>query len=93
METKKAVVIGFATLVVILTIAVLAMKAQKISYPSQSPASRTAAPASQVQPKTGNSSRAAVQADPDVKAIENDLNSVSEEDFNTNNLSDKAVGL
>lgn len=37
--------------------------------------------------------KSVTSADPDAKALEEDLNSISEEDFSDSSLSDSAVGL
>lgn len=67
----------------------LAGKSSEVSSP-QVPVSKPPTTA----PKAGSpSAQNVTSADPEVQALETDLNSVSEEDFGEDSLSDAEVGL
>lgn len=98
MNSKKITLIIIA-IILIATAAVFSLKfAQKTA---QAPTVTQAPPVktpSQVAKKgtdsTAQSSQEnAIQADPDAKTLEADINSVSDEDFSDNSLSDQNVGL
>lgn len=98
METKRAVTIGIITVIFIATAAMFAVKIARknssVSNPVPVAGNKSTA---KTADKTGSADNSSVQsatsADPDIKALESDLNSVSEEDFSDSTLSDQAVGL
>jgi|GEM_PF-964873 len=97
MENKKAILIGGIIIIFMITAAVFAVKIVKRNSSIASPVPVQAVkPAANLQTKAEADAPATVkktEADSDVAAIENDLNSISDEDFSDSGLSDQAVGL
>ena len=94
METKKAITIGIIALIFIATAAMFAVKiAKKNSSVSSSSQVQSTKTVSKAGSANDSSVQSSTSADPDVTALESDLNSVSEEDFGDASLSDSAVGL
>jgi len=90
METKKAITIGVVAIILIATVAVFAVKIARKNSSVSNPAPVAGTKSTS---KTGSAGQAVTQSDSDIKAVEDDLDSISEEDFGDNSLSDSAVGL
>lgn len=77
------------------TAAVFAVKiAGKNSTVSSTPVTQNSKSVGKAETKAGDAQpKVATQTDPDAKAMEDDLNSVSDEDFSDSSLSDQNVGL
>ncbi|OGI17783.1 MAG: hypothetical protein A3J63_03685 [Candidatus Moranbacteria bacterium RIFCSPHIGHO2_02_FULL_40_12b] len=97
MENKKVITIAVVVIILMVTAAFFAVKiANKNSSVSSPPAVQTAKPVSKAQPKTGDNAQKTAQnteTDSDMKAIEDDLNSINDEDFGNDKLSDQNLGL
>lgn len=95
METKKAITIGIIAVILVATAVIFGVKLAGKNVQVSSPKTQITKPASNVAKNSVDNSsvQSVTSADPDVKALESDLNSVSEEDFNDSTLSDSAVGL
>jgi hypothetical protein len=89
METRKKVV--FLSVAFILALTALVLSVIVTKKPGRTPVRvQKGQPAAKVVPAPG---QGAVSNDSDVQALENDLNSINDEDFGTENLSDQNVGL
>lgn len=95
METKKAITIGIIAVILVATAVIFGVKLAGKNVQVSSPKTQITKPASNVAKNSVDNSsvQSVTSADPDVKALEADLDSVSEEDFNDSTLSDQAVGL
>jgi hypothetical protein len=94
MDSKKITMIIVAVILVA-TAAILGIKLAGKNAQVSSPKVLTPKPAENVAKNNADNSlvQSVNSPDPDVKAIESDLNSVSDDDFSDSALSDQAVGL
>lgn len=94
MDSKKITMI-IVGVILVATAAILGIKIAGKNIQVSSPKTQTSRPVSNADKNnTDNSSvQSVTSTDPDIKALEADLDSISEEDFGDSNLSDSAVGL
>jgi len=96
MNSKKITII-IVVIILVVTAAILSIKfAQKnaeVPAVSKSPIGVSQMAKKGTENAAQSPQEKAIQADPDTKALESDLNSVSADDFSDNSLSDQNVGL
>ena len=94
MESKKITII-IVSVILIATAAILGIKIAGKNARVSAPKTETLKPAANAVKNGADSSsvKNVTPADPDAKALESDLNSVSDDDFSDSSLSDSAVGL